>query len=318
MKLSPWIIAARPRTLGLAATPVIVGAALAWAVERQLRWPAVLAALIGSILIQLGTNLHNDATGSKRGGDGPDRVGPPRATASGLLDEAAVNRAAFACFSAAALIGAYLIWVGGWPIFLLGVASHPVWMGLQRRPAARRLHAARGIVRGGFFWPRRRMWHILALHGDARSGSDRGLVLRWVPDRSGVVGQQSARRRSRCARRAKDFGHCGRADLRQTGSMRRLMLIPFALLASDRSRAPAGPCVAGTHPVAAGGIGDQPLRPRTARPRVQSDSRANCCKFKCYSACCSPLAWCCDAALVRRSMASPNIVLNPCAVRFGA
>jgi 1,4-dihydroxy-2-naphthoate octaprenyltransferase len=104
-------------------TPVIVGTALAWAVERQLRFPAVLAALIGSGLIQFGTNLHNDATGSKRGGDGLDRVGPPRATASGLLDEAAVNRAAFACFAGAALIGAYLIWVGGWPIFLLGVAS---------------------------------------------------------------------------------------------------------------------------------------------------------------------------------------------------
>lgn len=123
MKLSPWIIAARPRTLGLSMTPVIVGTALAWATERQLRWSAVLVALIGSVLIQLGTNLHNDATASKRGGDGPDRVGPPRATASGLLGEAKVNRTAFACFTAAALAGAYLIWVGGWPIFLLGLAS---------------------------------------------------------------------------------------------------------------------------------------------------------------------------------------------------
>jgi len=80
-------------------------------------------ALISAIFIHLGTNLHNDATGSKRGGDGPDRVGPLRATASGLLDQAAVNRTAVACFAAAALAGAYLVWVGGWPIFLLGVAS---------------------------------------------------------------------------------------------------------------------------------------------------------------------------------------------------
>jgi 1,4-dihydroxy-2-naphthoate polyprenyltransferase len=123
MKLSPWIIAARPRTLGLSMTPVIVGAALAWAVERQLHFPAVLAALIGSMLIQVGTNLHNDAADSARGGDGPDRVGPPRAVASGLLDGVAVNRAACACFAAAALMGAYLTWLGGWPIFLLGVAS---------------------------------------------------------------------------------------------------------------------------------------------------------------------------------------------------
>jgi 1,4-dihydroxy-2-naphthoate octaprenyltransferase len=123
MTLSSWALAARPRTLSLSTTPVIVGTALAWAVERQIRWPSILAALIGSICIQLGTNLHNDATGPKRGGDGPDRVGPLRATASGLLDEAEVNRAACACFAAAALMGIYLVLIGGWLIFLIGVAS---------------------------------------------------------------------------------------------------------------------------------------------------------------------------------------------------
>jgi len=121
--LSAWIMAARPRTLSLSMTPVVVGTALAWAVERRVHWPAVLAALVASAFIQLGTNLHNDAADSRRGGDGPDRVGPPRATASGLLEGAAVNRAACACFALAAVIGAYLIWVGGWPIFMLGVLS---------------------------------------------------------------------------------------------------------------------------------------------------------------------------------------------------
>lgn len=123
VKMSAWMTAARPRTLSLSTTPVVVGTALAWAVARQLHWPAALAALLGSMLIQIGTNMHNDAEDSRRGGDGPDRVGPPRATASGLLDGAAVNRAACGCFAAAALIGIYLIEVGGWPIFLLGVAS---------------------------------------------------------------------------------------------------------------------------------------------------------------------------------------------------
>jgi 1,4-dihydroxy-2-naphthoate polyprenyltransferase len=123
MSLSAWIMAARPRTLSLSTTPVAVGAALAWAAEKQLHWPAVVAAFISSIFIQLGTNLHNDAADSRRGGDGPDRVGPLRATASGLLDGAAVNRGACVCFAAAALMGIYLIWAGGWPILLLGVAS---------------------------------------------------------------------------------------------------------------------------------------------------------------------------------------------------
>jgi len=121
--LSAWVMAARPRTLSLSTTPVIVGAALAWTMDGNLRWPVVLAALLGGMLIQTGTNMHNDAADSKRGGDGPDRVGPPRVTASGLLDGAAVNRAACGCFAAAALMGVYLIWIGGWPIFLLGLAS---------------------------------------------------------------------------------------------------------------------------------------------------------------------------------------------------
>ena len=122
-RLSPWILASRPRTLSLSIMPVIVAGTLAWQVEGYLYWPALLGALLGAVLIHLGTNLHNDATGLRRGGDGPDRFGPPRATASGLLDEAAVNASALACFAGAALIGCYLVWVGGWPIFLLGVAS---------------------------------------------------------------------------------------------------------------------------------------------------------------------------------------------------
>jgi 1,4-dihydroxy-2-naphthoate octaprenyltransferase len=123
MYLSPWLMAARPRTLSLSITPVAVGAALAWAAAGQVHWPAVLAALIASTFIQLGTNLHNDAVDSERGGDGPDRIGPPRVTASGLLSGRSVKHGACTCFGVAALMGLYLIVVGGWPILLLGVLS---------------------------------------------------------------------------------------------------------------------------------------------------------------------------------------------------
>lgn len=123
MKLSPWVMAARPRTLGLSASPVAVGAALAWAAHRQVHAPIVAAALLGSMFIQLGTNLHNDAADSERGGDGPDRVGPPRVTASGLLSARSVKHAAAACFAVAALMGVHLAIAGGWPILLLGLLS---------------------------------------------------------------------------------------------------------------------------------------------------------------------------------------------------
>lgn len=123
MNLSSWIMAARPRTLSLSITPVAVGTALAWAAEKKVHWLAILAALIGSIFIQIATNLHNDAIDSECGGDGPDRVGPPRVTASGLLSTTVVKRAAIACFAIAALMGLYLIVVGGWPILFLGALS---------------------------------------------------------------------------------------------------------------------------------------------------------------------------------------------------
>jgi len=123
MNLSFWVMAARPRTLGLSVTPVIVGTALAWAAVRQIYASAVFAALLGSMAIQLGTNLHNDAIDSERGGDGPDRIGPPRVTAIGLLKAESVKRGALLCFALAGLVGLYLVYVGGWPIALLGILS---------------------------------------------------------------------------------------------------------------------------------------------------------------------------------------------------
>jgi 1,4-dihydroxy-2-naphthoate octaprenyltransferase len=123
MTLSSWLMAARPRTLGLSMTPVAVGATLAWAANREIHALPVLAALVGSMCIQLGTNLYNDAVDSERGGDGPARVGPPRVTAMGLLSARSVKRGAAVCFAVAALVGFYLVAVGGWPIMLLGIMS---------------------------------------------------------------------------------------------------------------------------------------------------------------------------------------------------
>jgi len=123
MNLSFWIEAARPRTLSLSITPVFVGSTLAWSTNQQVDLRAILAALLGSAFIQIGTNLHNDAADSQRGGDGPDRFGPRRLTASGLLSGAAVRCGAIVCFGLAALFGIYLITVGGWPILVLGLSA---------------------------------------------------------------------------------------------------------------------------------------------------------------------------------------------------
>jgi len=118
-----WMLAVRPRTLSLSVAPVLVGAALAWDMGGGLHWPSLLAALLGAVAIQIATNLHNDAGDFERGGDGPDRLGPPRVTALGLLSAGTVRRAAWGCFGVAALAGIFLVLRGGWPILLLGLAS---------------------------------------------------------------------------------------------------------------------------------------------------------------------------------------------------
>lgn len=121
--LSLWLMAIRPRTLVLSVVPVGVGTVIAWAEHAAMHWLAALAALFGAMMIQIGTNLHNDVSDFERGGDGPNRLGPKRVTAGGLMSAAQVKRGVMASFGLASLAGLFLIYVGGWPILVLGLAS---------------------------------------------------------------------------------------------------------------------------------------------------------------------------------------------------
>jgi len=118
-----WLLGMRPRTLTMAAVPVAVGTALAWAGGADPAWITFVATLACAVLIQIGTNLFNDANDGERGADGPDRIGPVRITGSGLAKPRQVRRVAIACFVAALVAGLYLVVVGGVPIFVIGLAS---------------------------------------------------------------------------------------------------------------------------------------------------------------------------------------------------
>ena len=120
--LKLWLMAARPKTLSAAVVPVMVGTAIAVAHGVFSLWPA-LAALVGAGLIQIGTNFANDYFDFKSGADNEDRLGPTRVTQAGLISPEAVRMATGLTFGAAALVGVYLIAVGGWPILAIGVAS---------------------------------------------------------------------------------------------------------------------------------------------------------------------------------------------------
>jgi 1,4-dihydroxy-2-naphthoate octaprenyltransferase len=117
-----WLMAARVRTLPAAVAPVLVGTALAGYqhVFHPLRF---IAALIGAVFIQVGTNLSNDYSDARRGADTEDRLGPVRVTAGGLVPPRQVLIATYLTFGVAVLAGIYLVIVAGWQLLLVGAAS---------------------------------------------------------------------------------------------------------------------------------------------------------------------------------------------------
>jgi 1,4-dihydroxy-2-naphthoate octaprenyltransferase len=117
-----WIAAARPKTLGAAIGPVLLGTAMAW--EAGAFHPlAATCALLGAIFIQIGTNFSNDYVDYLKGADTEDRKGPLRVTQAGLVDPLTMRRATVIVFGLAMAAGGYLIWRGGWPILLVGLLS---------------------------------------------------------------------------------------------------------------------------------------------------------------------------------------------------
>jgi 1,4-dihydroxy-2-naphthoate polyprenyltransferase len=119
-----WLEATRPRTLPAAVAPVLVGAALAARLGHLDPWSA-LACLLFAVLIQIGTNFANDYFDARKGADTPDRVGPRRAVASGLISPGAMRAAMIVVFVAAFAVGMTLFFLphGGWPLLGLGLLS---------------------------------------------------------------------------------------------------------------------------------------------------------------------------------------------------
>jgi 1,4-dihydroxy-2-naphthoate octaprenyltransferase len=100
-----------------------VGAAAAVSEGARFRGGVFLLTLVCALLIQVGTNFANDYSDFVRGADHDGRLGPLRVTQSGLIDQQSVKRGIVIAFTLAALIGAYLAIVGGWPIIVIGLLS---------------------------------------------------------------------------------------------------------------------------------------------------------------------------------------------------
>jgi 1,4-dihydroxy-2-naphthoate octaprenyltransferase len=123
-RLDPKVIlmAIRPKTLGAAIAPVLMGTALAY-YHKVLRLEFAAFAMLGALLIQIGTNLANDYFDFVQGADTEERLGPVRVTQAGLLSPTTVKWWFVSTFAFAVLMGVPLMVRGGWPIILIGILS---------------------------------------------------------------------------------------------------------------------------------------------------------------------------------------------------
>jgi 1,4-dihydroxy-2-naphthoate polyprenyltransferase len=116
-----WYQGARPKTLGAAISPVLVGTA-AGSLDGPIDWPRAAAAAVVALALQVGVNFANDYSDGVRGTDA-QRRGPVRLTATGLATPGAVRTAAVLAFAVAAVVGAALsIVVNPW-LLVVGVAA---------------------------------------------------------------------------------------------------------------------------------------------------------------------------------------------------
>ncbi|WP_108125147.1 1,4-dihydroxy-2-naphthoate polyprenyltransferase [Saccharospirillum mangrovi] len=168
---NPWLLAARPRTLPAAVAPIIAAVALAFYHGFFNATLAVLA-LLCALGLQIMVNLANDLFDAERGIDGADRLGPTRVTQSGLISPANMRRALWLTLLFCLLTGLPLVYVGGWPLTLAGMASILAALAYSAGPWPLANHGLGevavliffGLVAViGCYWLQSAHWHIASL-----------------------------------------------------------------------------------------------------------------------------------------------------------
>jgi 1,4-dihydroxy-2-naphthoate octaprenyltransferase len=128
-----WLLASRPATLTAAISPVLVGSSLALP-DETFRLDATVVALFSAVAIQVGVNFANDLFDARRGADTPDRIGPPRAVAVGLISEQRMAVGIWIAFGSAVLGGIYLTAIAGPIVIVIGVAAIVAALGYTGGP----------------------------------------------------------------------------------------------------------------------------------------------------------------------------------------
>jgi 1,4-dihydroxy-2-naphthoate octaprenyltransferase len=131
--LKSWLRAIRPFTLPASIVPVLVGTALAFRDGSFKSWRFALT-LLGSMLVQVGTNLVDEYTDHERAGSQGKLLAPYKVIALGLLSPQAVRGGAVLSFGMATVIGFYLVLVTNWALLPFCAASLLVAYGYSAGP----------------------------------------------------------------------------------------------------------------------------------------------------------------------------------------
>ncbi len=121
--LEAWLAFFRPKTLWIAATPVLVGTSLSLALAGKFNFWIFLFTLLGALTIQAMSNMVNDYAYNVRKAERSDRVGIPRATTEGWISMSAAKKMIGFMIFLSSLLGIILIILGGWQIALIAVLS---------------------------------------------------------------------------------------------------------------------------------------------------------------------------------------------------
>jgi 1,4-dihydroxy-2-naphthoate octaprenyltransferase len=120
--LNIWFQGARPKTLGAAIAPVLVGSSIAF-YEKSFNLTISLLALLVSVSIQIAVNYANDYSDGIKGTD-DQRVGPVRLVGQKLASPKSVKLVAILFFLIAALAGLIItILSQQWWFLLLGLSA---------------------------------------------------------------------------------------------------------------------------------------------------------------------------------------------------
>lgn len=122
-KARTFLLASRPKTLPAAIAPVAAGCALAWKIHHAFNLTLALCTLLSTLAIQIATNYFNDAVDAGKGADTSQRLGPRRATATGLVSPRAMLTAGAAALLAAIAFSLPLVAARGWPILAIGMLA---------------------------------------------------------------------------------------------------------------------------------------------------------------------------------------------------